>query len=77
MSDEERLKALETLAEQAYDRMYEARSPASAGGLFAEAKEYLTAAIDLAERMERPDQARRLRQRLEHITAVYRSQMSS
>ena len=71
--DEERLAHLEALAEKAYDEMYETRSPS---GSYSDAKEYLYDAISLARRIGREDEAIRLEKRLDHIKAVFRSQMS-
>jgi len=71
--DEQRLAHLEALAENAYDEMYETRSPA---GSYSDAKEYLYDAINLARQIGREDEAARLEKRLEHIKSVFRSQMS-
>lgn len=75
-SEYAKIKALETFAEKAYDEMYEARSPAGAGGYFSEVKEALTEAIRLARESGREDEAQRLMKRLEHIRKVYESQMA-
>jgi hypothetical protein len=72
-SDEERLKQLEALAEKYYDEMYETRSPS---GSYSDAKECLYEAINLARQIGREDEADRLEKRLDHIKAVFRSQMS-
>jgi len=72
-SDEERLKHLEALAEQAYDEMYETRSPS---GAYSDAKEYFYDAINLARQIGREDEAVRLEKRLDHIKSVFRSQMT-
>jgi len=64
----------ETLAEAAYDEMYETRSPA---GSYSELKECFALAIAAAERAGLNNDAKRLSERLEHCKAVYRSQFSS
>lgn len=70
-----RLKALEAWAEKAYGEMYEAGGPTGAGAYFQEAKEALFEAIGLARELGYEDEALRLEKRLEHIRAVYESQM--
>jgi len=66
-------KKLERLGEQIYDEMYET---SSSRGYLSEIKECFTAAIDAAESEGLSDEARRLRARLDHIVAVYRSQFT-
>jgi len=75
-SDEEHLRRLEAAAEKAYDEMYEAHSPGACGAYYSEVKECLYDAIRLARQIDREDEALRLEKRLDHIKAVYRSQMS-
>lgn len=64
---------LEALAEQAYDEMYETRSP---HGRYSELKDCFAEAIGIAERAGLEAEAKRLTARLEHCRAVYRSQFS-
>ena len=71
-----KIKSLETYAEKAYDEMYEARSPAAAGGYFSEVKEVLTQAITLARENGLKEETGRLEKRLDHIGKVYKSQFS-
>jgi hypothetical protein len=66
-------KKLERRGEEIYDEMYETSSPR---GYLSEIKEYFTAAIDAAEADGLSVEAQRLRARLDHIVAVYRSQFS-
>ena len=65
---------MEALAEKAYDEMYEARSPA---GSYSDLKDYFAEAIGVAERAGLTADAERLRKRLAHCKAVYRSQFTS
>ena len=74
MTDEERLRFFEARAEQAYDEMYDARTPGDAAARYNDAKEALYDAIGLARRLDRTVEAERLEARLEHIKAVFRSQ---
>ena len=71
-----RIHALESYAEKACEEMYEARSPAGAGGYFSEVKEVLNRAIGLARENGLEAEAERLGQRLEQIRQVYESQLS-
>ncbi len=64
---------LEALAEQAYDEMYETRSPA---GPYSEMKDCFADAIGIAERAGLDAEAKRLTARLDHCRAVYRSQFT-
>jgi hypothetical protein len=70
----EQVAILEALAERAYDEMYETRSPA---GSYSDLKDYFAEAIGLAERAGLAADAERLRKRLAHCKAVYRSQFTS
>ena len=65
-------REFEALAEQAYDDLYEGRIV----GRWSDIKEYLAMAIGSAEREGLSDEAGRLRNRLEHIRKVVRSQFS-
>ncbi|HUD88844.1 MAG TPA: hypothetical protein VMR17_20540 [Xanthobacteraceae bacterium] len=64
----------EALAEKAYNEMYDSRSPAAC---YSDLKDYFTSAIGAAERAGLLDDAKRLRDKLEHCKKVYRSQFSS
>ena len=68
-----KMAEFETLAEKAYDEMYETRFPS---GLFGDVKDFFALAIAAAERAGRPDEAERLGKRLEHCRQVYRKQFS-
>lgn len=70
------VRAWETLAERAYDEMYDARGPSSAMACYSRAKDYLTDAIAAARRLGEEATAERLAKRLAHIKAVYRSQFT-
>jgi hypothetical protein len=75
-SDEDSRKEVakyEALAETAYNEMYDSRSPA---GCYSNLKDYFAMAIGAAERAVLHDEAKRLRERLEHCQKVYRSQFS-
>ncbi len=71
---DDRLLWLESQAEAAYDKMYEAHSPGDAAARYADAKDYLSDALALARRLEAQDAVARLEARLAHIKAVFRSQ---
>jgi hypothetical protein len=73
MPDEPSYKRLERRGEEIYDEMYDA---GSALGFLSEIKECFTAAIDAAESEGLTEEAQRLRARLDHIVAVYRSQFT-
>ncbi len=72
---ETRIKTLEAAAEQAYDDMYEAHSWSGCSDAFHDVKEFLYEAIRLATELGLSDEVTRLEKRLEHICAVYDSQM--
>jgi hypothetical protein len=74
---EARLYWLEAQAEEAYSRMYDAEFGTSATGYYSDAKEFLYDAIGLAQRLGMQEKAGRLKQRLAHIKAVFRSQFAS
>jgi hypothetical protein len=74
--EEVRLQQLEQRAEESYGAMYGAHDFTTAAAHYSDVKEYLCAAIGLARRLGREDDAVRLEGRLEQIRAVYRSQMS-
>jgi len=68
------LQWLEAAAEEAYDRMYDAASNASAAGHYSNAKDYLTDAIGLSRRIGKLEETEKLNARLDHIKNVFRSQ---
>jgi hypothetical protein len=67
------IKKNESLAEAAYDAMYDA-SPSSAKDYFDDARGFFTKAIVLATRAGLEDEATRLTARCDHIVNVYNSQ---
>jgi hypothetical protein len=69
MPDEPHYRKLERRGEEIYDEMYDAHSPL---GLLSEIKECFEAAISAAEGDGKPEEASRLRARLDHIVTVYR-----
>jgi len=69
----QKVARLEQWGEQAYTRMYEARSPS---GDYSEAKENFHSAIALATDLGLTEEAERLEQRLAHIKSVFHSQFS-
>jgi hypothetical protein len=71
--DDQRLKDLEAMAEAEYDEMYDARYPT---GAYSRAKETFYAAIALAEKLGRQDEAERLKKRLQHVKEVFRHQFT-
>ena len=73
MEPGEKLWQLERWGEEAYDRMYDTRSPS---GEYSEAKENFYMAIQLARELGRQDEVQRLEKRLEHIKSVFRSQFT-
>ena len=73
MTGAEQVAQLERWGEEAYDRMYDTRSPS---GDYSEAKENFHAAIALAKELGLTEQAARLEKRLTHIKAVFRSQFN-
>jgi hypothetical protein len=73
MPDEPAYKKLERRGEDIYDEMYGTCAP---HGLLSEIKECFEAAIAAAEREEQPEEASRLRARLDHIVAVYGRQFT-
>ena len=64
-------------AENAYDKMYDARNATAAAGCYSDAKEFLQDALGLARRLERSDLMTEFAARLQHIKSVFRSQFSS
>jgi hypothetical protein len=75
-SDEDNRKEIakyEALAEAAYDKMYDARSPAAC---YSDFKDFFAMAIGAAERAGLHDEAKRLSARLDHCKEVYRSQFA-
>jgi hypothetical protein len=75
-SNEENWKGLEALAEKSYDEMYDASSESECIGLYSDIKECFYDAIKLAGEAGREDEVERMKKRLDHIKAVYRSQFS-
>lgn len=69
------LDRLKARAEEIYDEMYEASGPSAAGAYFSEVKEILYAAVKLAQDMGLEAEVRGIKKRLDHIRAVYESQM--
>jgi hypothetical protein len=65
---------LEARAEAAIEKMYDASSSTAAAGAYAEAKDSLSDALGLAERLGQPDAVARIKARLAHVKAVFRSQ---
>jgi hypothetical protein len=82
MNEEERQVKLANLSycreqgEKFYDEMYEVHSFGSAAVCYHDAKECFQAAIRLAEELGALEEADSIRKRLEHITAVFRSQFA-
>jgi hypothetical protein len=77
--DEEDAKRLDLVrckaqGEKAYDEMYEVHSFEHARACYSESKEFFGEAIKLAEELGMVDEANSIRQRLDHIKAVFRSQ---
>jgi hypothetical protein len=70
----ERLRFLEAQAEEAYQRMYDARPGADLTACYSDAKEVLYDAIALARRLGLSRDAARLDARLEEIKTVFRRQ---
>jgi hypothetical protein len=70
------LERLKAMGEKDYDDLYEARSPSECTSFYSGAKENFYDAISLARRLGREDEAEALTKRLEHIKAVFRSQIS-
>ena len=73
MPDEPHYKKLERRGEEIYDEMYETSGP---HGYLSEIKECFEGAIAAAESDGLTAEAARLRARLDHIVAVYRSQFT-
>ena len=73
LTPRQKVARLEKWGEEAYDRMYDARSPS---GEYSEAKDNFHAAIAMAMDLGLTDEAERLEQRLAHIKSVFRSQFS-
>ncbi len=70
------LREIEAKAEAAYDAMYDAHDPSSAGVCYSDAKEFLYEALGLARRMGAAGDIARLEARLAHVKAVFRSQFT-
>lgn len=71
------LSRLREQAENAYDEMYEAHSFRDANVCYSDAKDDFYDAIALAEELGLAEDAEYLKQRLEHIKGVFRSQFAS
>jgi len=71
LSERQKLAQFERWGEEAYTRMYDARSPS---GDYSEAKENFHSAISLASKLGLAEETARLEKRLEHIKSVFRSQ---
>ena len=67
------VERLETLAEAAYEAMYEARRH-NVKDCFEDAVRYFSQAIDAARRARLPTKVECLTRRREHVTKVYNSQ---
>ena len=74
---QERLRFLEAKAEEAYERMYEARIGADLAACYSDAKEFFHDAIAMARRLGLSRDAARLSARLEEINTVFRRQFPS
>jgi hypothetical protein len=70
----EQLAEYETLAERAYDDMYDSASPAAC---YSDLKDYFASAIDVANRAGLREEVERLTKRLDHCREVYRRQFSA
>ena len=68
--------AFEVMAEEAYERMYDATSPSDATARYSDAKEALHSAIGRARALGDGKRVARLQERLDEIKAVFRSQFS-
>lgn len=76
LPDHEPLRRLVKLAEDAYDRMYDAPSSRAASTCYADAKDYFCDAIAMATSLGFADAARALEARLAHVKAVFRGQFA-
>jgi hypothetical protein len=70
----ERLRFLEAKAEEAYERMYDARPGADLTACYSDAKEFLHDAIATARRLGLSRDTARLEARLEEIKTIFRRQ---
>ncbi len=68
--------AFELMAEEAYQRMYDATSPSDAAARYSDAKEALYSAIGRARALGDNERVERLQARLDAIKSVFRSQFS-
>jgi hypothetical protein len=73
MGDAEEMARFEAKAEEAYTAMYDA-APHNVKDCYDDASLYLNRAILLAGKLGRQDEAARLKNRSEHIAAVYNHQ---
>jgi hypothetical protein len=76
MTQRERMTFLESEAEAAYDRMYDAHSPSEATACYSDAKAALFTALGIARELSDAETEKRLEARLAHIKAVFRSQFT-
>ncbi len=70
----ERLRFFEAEAEEAYDRMYDARPGSDLAACYSDAKEALHEAIAVARRLGLTRETKRLEKRLAEIKTIYRRQ---
>jgi hypothetical protein len=68
----DRLRFLKAQAEEAYCRMYEAKSGSEAAARYNDAKESLHQAISLVHRLRLIREENRLKNRLDEIKSIYR-----
>ena len=68
------MQELEALAEASYAEMYDSSYPT---GCYSDAKEALSSAIELAERLGRNKDRERVQKRLKHIKDIFRRQFSN
>jgi hypothetical protein len=70
----DRLRFFKAQAEEAYCRMYEAKSGSESAARYNDAKESLHQAIRLAQRLRLIREEKRLKDRLTEIKSIYRQQ---
>ena len=75
-ADEEKLAFYIRQADEAYDRMYDARNKTSAAGAYSDIKDAMASAIGLAGKLGLKDKAAELEKTLDHRKQVYRGQFS-
>ena len=74
VTDREQMALCEQQGEEAYGRMYDARSPSDATARYSDAKEAFHSAVGIARTLGDKPGAKRLEARLAEIKAVFRSQ---